>query len=172
MSSLKDRKFSRIEEADNAAGLLALSAPRLPEVVIGTIVRLAENGAPEVDFPANPSGAPVTALTTVAIDASQVGRDAALFFVEGDPLQPLIVGLIHRPEAEPGTREAPVPSGEIEARLEGERVVLTAERQIELRCGKSSLVLTRAGKVLIRGAYLLSRSSGVNRIKGGSVQIN
>ena len=30
----------------------------------------------------------------------------------------------------------------------------------------------RAGKVLIRGAYLLSRSSGVNRIKGGSVQIN
>ena len=28
------------------------------------------------------------------------------------------------------------------------------------------------GKVLIRGTYLLSRSSGVNRIKGGSVQIN
>ena len=50
--------------------------------------------------------------------------------------------------------------------------MLTAEREIELRCGKSSLVLTRAGKVLIRGAYLLSRSSGVNRIKGGSVQIN
>ena len=32
--------------------------------------------------------------------------------------------------------------------------------------------LTRAGKVLIQGAYLLSRSTGVNRIKGGSVQIN
>ena len=44
--------------------------------------------------------------------------------------------------------------------------------EIELRCGKASLILTRAGKVLIRGAYLLSRSSGVNRIKGGSVQIN
>ena len=42
----------------------------------------------------------------------------------------------------------------------------------ELRCGKASITLTRAGKVLIRGAYLLSRSSGVNRIKGGSVQIN
>jgi hypothetical protein len=34
------------------------------------------------------------------------------------------------------------------------------------------LTLTHAGKVLIRGAYVLSRSSGVNRIKGGSVQIN
>lgn len=47
-----------------------------------------------------------------------------------------------------------------------------AEEEIELRCGGASIVLTRAGKVLLRGAYLLSRSSGVNRIKGGSVQIN
>ena len=31
---------------------------------------------------------------------------------------------------------------------------------------------TRAGKVLVRGAYVSSRSSGVQRIKGGSVQIN
>ena len=41
-----------------------------------------------------------------------------------------------------------------------------------LRCGKASITLTREGKVLIKGAYLSSRSSGVNRIKGGSVQIN
>ena len=38
--------------------------------------------------------------------------------------------------------------------------------------GKASITLTREGKVLIRGTYLSSRSSGVNRIKGGSVQIN
>ncbi|XXT19888.1 hypothetical protein WME94_57670 [Sorangium sp. So ce429] len=30
----------------------------------------------------------------------------------------------------------------------------------------------RAGKILIRGEYLLVRASGVNRIQGGSVQIN
>ncbi|MEP7119602.1 MAG: hypothetical protein ABJE95_01785, partial [Byssovorax sp.] len=36
----------------------------------------------------------------------------------------------------------------------------------------SSITLTRAGKILIRGAYVLTRSSGVNRIQGGSVQIN
>jgi hypothetical protein len=140
--------------------------------MIGTIVRLAESGAPEVDFTANPAGAPVAALSIAIIDASQVGRQAALVFIEGDPSRPLIVGLIHHPEVEPATREAPVPPGESEARIDGGRVVLTAEREIELRCGESSLVLTRAGKVLIRGAYLLSRSSGVNRIKGGSVQIN
>jgi hypothetical protein len=32
--------------------------------------------------------------------------------------------------------------------------------------------LTSAGKVMIQGAYLSNRSSGVLRIKGGSVQIN
>jgi hypothetical protein len=41
-----------------------------------------------------------------------------------------------------------------------------------LRCGKSSITLTRAGKVLIEGEYISSRSSGVNRIKGGSIQLN
>ena len=50
--------------------------------------------------------------------------------------------------------------------------MFTAESEIVLRCGEASITLTRAGKVLIRGTYLLSRSSGVNRIKGGSVQIN
>ena len=37
---------------------------------------------------------------------------------------------------------------------------------------KASITLTSAGKILLRGAYILNRSSGVNRIKGGSVQIN
>ena len=56
--------------------------------------------------------------------------------------------------------------------VDGERLVFTAKKEIVLRCGKASITLTRAGKILIRGAYLLSRSSGVNRIKGGSVKIN
>ena len=51
-------------------------------------------------------------------------------------------------------------------------LTFTANKQIVLKCGKASITLTRAGKVLIRGAYLSSRSSGVNRIKGGSIQLN
>ena len=58
------------------------------------------------------------------------------------------------------------------AHIDGERLEFSAEREIVLRCGKASITLTREGKVLIKGAYLSSRSSGVNRIKGGSVQIN
>jgi len=172
MSSLKDRKSSRIEGAA-VIDDLPPPGPVLPEAVIGRIVGISTAGVPEVEFPGSPAAEPIAAQTTAAVGAQHVGHDVALVFVGGDPLRPLILGVIL-----PG-REAPAAPGdqaEAELRpqvlLDGERLVLTADREIELRCGKASLVLTRAGKVLIRGAYLLSRSSGVNRIKGGSVQIN
>jgi hypothetical protein len=41
-----------------------------------------------------------------------------------------------------------------------------------LRCGKASITLTKAGKVLVQGTYVSHRSSGVIRIKGGAVQLN
>jgi hypothetical protein len=53
-----------------------------------------------------------------------------------------------------------------------DRLVLVANREIVLQVGKASITLTQAGKIILRGTYVLSRSSGVNRIKGGSVQIN
>lgn len=56
--------------------------------------------------------------------------------------------------------------------VDGERVVLNGAKQVELRCGEASIVLTAAGKILIRGTYVLSRSSGANRIKGAFVDIN
>ncbi|TIP53764.1 MAG: DUF2345 domain-containing protein, partial [Mesorhizobium sp.] len=53
-----------------------------------------------------------------------------------------------------------------------ERLDLSAEREIVLRCGKASITLTRTGKIILRGTYILSRSSGPNKIKGGSIQLN
>jgi hypothetical protein len=61
---------------------------------------------------------------------------------------------------------------QVEADSEGRRVVVTAKEQLVLRCGKASITLTSAGKLIIQGAYVSSRSTGVLRIKGGSVQIN
>jgi hypothetical protein len=51
-------------------------------------------------------------------------------------------------------------------------VTVTAGSQLVLRCGKASITLTAAGKVLIEGAYVSSRSSGALRLKGGSIQLN
>ena len=59
-----------------------------------------------------------------------------------------------------------------QATVDGQRLELTAERDITLRCGKSSLTLTRDGQISLEGEAVLSRAQGVNRIIGGSVQIN
>jgi hypothetical protein len=91
-----------------------------------------------------------------------------LVFDNNDLRRPIVLGLLQPPSPpEKTTKLQPV-----EAILDGERVTLEANSEIVLRCGKASITLTRAGKVLITGEYLLSRSSGPNRIKGGSVQIN
>jgi len=169
---------------------VAANTDAQPEVILGALVRFDEAGTPLVDWPGNPQENPVPALSTAAYVAADVGRTAALLFAAGDPARPLIVGLVREPmdaviqATEQGERaEAEIladealadeeePDRPFEARVDGERVVISAEEEIVLQCGNASITLTRAGKILLRGAYLLSRSSGVNRIKGGSVQIN
>mgnify|MGYP000442229795 CR=1 FL=1 len=49
---------------------------------------------------------------------------------------------------------------------------ITANERIELRCGKSSIVMEKDGHITIRGTYLVSHASASNRIRGGSVNLN
>ncbi|MBN1508262.1 MAG: hypothetical protein JW955_15550 [Sedimentisphaerales bacterium] len=109
----------------------------------------------------------VASLTDEQLAAAVEHRQEALVtYRNGDPDHPIVIGLL-RPLDASAHRRAPVA-----ARVDDETICLEAKKQIVLKCGKASITLTRAGKVLIRGAYVLTRSSGVNRIKGGSVQIN
>ncbi len=138
------------------------SYKKIDGVVIGRLVGLSESGKPLVEYALNRRNDPLQARTTVTLDKGNVGREIALMFEDGNPDQPIIMGLIHQTEdLQP-----------VVAEVDGERKTLTAKEKIVLRCGKASITLTRAGKIIIRGTYLLNRSSGVNRIKGGSVQIN
>ena len=136
------------------------------EVIIGQLVQLDQTGQTWVDYPRNPTHRPLSALTTIPLSSEQVGREVALLFAEGDLSKPVIIGLIHV------HTKLPQETSTVEAQIDGEKIMLSAKQEMVLKCGKASITLTRAGKVIIRGAYLLSRSSGVNRIKGGSVQMN
>ncbi len=139
---------------------------RLDGVVIGILVGLDENRQPLLAFPGNPSKEGLIAKSTIQLTTQDVGAELALLFVNADPRFPVVIGRMHRPG------EIAMPDREISAELDGERLTFSAQQEIVLKCGKASITLTRSGKVILRGSYLLSRSSGVNRIKGGSVQIN
>jgi hypothetical protein len=138
-------------------------------VVVGELVALAEGGrAPLVRHPMQTDQQALVARSTVDLHGAHVGRPVVLMFEQADPARPIVVGVLREGEGWPeGTPPSPV---QVDA--DGERMIVSAKEQMVLRCGKASITLTKAGKVLIEGAYVLSRSTGVNRVKGGSVQLN
>jgi len=143
--------------------------PRIDGVVVGRILSFDPSGTPLVTFPgAREEG--IAARALASIGPEHTGREVALMFEGGDPARPLIMGPMHTPGARRPAEAASPRRPEVES--DGDRLELTAEKEIVLRCGDASITLTRAGKILIKGAYVLSRSSGVHRIQGGSVEIN
>ncbi|MBV9122842.1 MAG: hypothetical protein JO112_05765 [Planctomycetes bacterium] len=132
-----------------------------PFPVVGTLGEMDPQGVPLVYFQDAPGGNPVPARSVVPLDSGAIGREVVLLFEQGDPGRPLVMGVLRTPRPEP-----------VRTEIDGEKLVLTAEREIVLRCGEASITLTRAGKVLIQGAFVQTKSSGLNRIKGAAVQIN
>jgi hypothetical protein len=144
-------------------------APAMPGAVIGTLIGFRDDGrVPLVLFPGQPGSAGLAAAATLDVHGSHIGRQVVLLFEGENPHRPIIVGLLRTTRA---WTLADQP-GQVEVDADGERLIVTAKEQLVLRCGKASITLTRSGKVLIQGAYVSSRSSGVLRMKGGSVQIN
>jgi hypothetical protein len=102
------------------------------------------------------------------LHAAHIGREVVLVFGEGDPQRPIVLGVLR--EQSPNAL-APH-SGNVEIDADGERMLVSAREQLVLRCGRATLTLTKAGKVIIEGTYVSSQSTGVQRIKGGSIQLN
>jgi hypothetical protein len=146
---------------------------------VGSIVSTAGDGRVTVDFPGNTFG-PLSARWAGSVGeiirgtSRPSGQKILLVFENDDPGLPIIVDVVCESIDEiPDKRLINLQVNKPEEVLiDGRRVTFDAKEEIVLRCGKASVTLTRAGKVLIKGAYLLTRSSGVNRIKGGSIQLN
>jgi len=145
----------------------------LPAVALGQLVAVDQESGPLVDFPFNHSGKMLRARTLIPLDKRHKGREVALVFEDGEVTRPVIVGVVQDWNAPTSDRLEEVEKvGAVAVKHDDDSLLLTADREITFQCGKASITLTSAGKVLLRGTYVLSRSSGVNRIKGGSVQIN
>jgi len=130
---------------------------------LATVERLDDSGTPWIRLPRR---RPLAArwVSGVTVDQLRTAQAAGT---------PVVAALIGKSQAVVlgVLASGPVPAV-AEAKVDGKKVTLTGEDEVTLKCGKASITLTKAGKVLIKGEYVLSRSSGVNRIKGGAVQIN
>lgn len=132
---------------------------RIDGIMIGVLQGF-EDGVPLVAYPANPLDHPIAALSLVVLDDAQVGCEVALQFEQGQVDRPLILGRIIVPGDGAGIVR------------DGDRVCVTGQERIELRCGKASIIMEADGHITIRGSYLVNHATASNRIRGGSVNIN
>ncbi len=107
----------------------------------------------------------VTAQSMVSLDTSHLGNEVAIGFADSDPARPMVLGLIIQPEHAK-------PSQALQANIDGERITLQAQHELELRCGDAAILLTSDGNIQIRGTYITSHASATQRILGGAVSVN
>jgi Domain of unknown function (DUF6484) len=157
-----DQLLPRLDGARMSEPLL------LPGIVVGELLGLRERGRVAlVTYAGRLGQAAVAARSVIELHSAQIGHQVALAFENGDPANPLIIGVL---TSEGWPLEDRPEHVEIEA--DGARLIVSAREQLTLRCGAASITLTREGEVTIKGTRLSSQSSGVNRIKGGSVELN
>lgn len=128
---------------------------------VGYLVNLSDGFAQVVD-----QAAPREVLRSsysIPLSEADVGRQVVLRYNRGQPGNPDIVG------KGPDSSQQGAAPGLLSGACPWE---IAPSGELTLRCGKASITLTPSGKIILRGTYISTRSSGVVRIKGGSVQIN
>ncbi len=179
MGALEDpfQPHTEVAWADDFASLTQRAAsptkPRPAATALPAVARLHGFdllGQPLISQLAACPGELLSARSTVPLQRTMIGHDVVLVFEAGDLRAPIIVGVIKPQALQEGAASSPAVGATVQA--DDERHVIQAEREIVLRCGDASITLTRAGKVIIKGNYILSRSSGYNKIKGAAIDIN
>lgn len=103
----------------------------------------------------------------VECDILQTAEKFPLCLVEGDSV--LVISIENGPHLILG-RIGPSRAGKNGAVAED--LVLDATKSLTLQCGEGSITLRGDGKVLIKGANLISKAEKMNRILGASVAVN
>lgn len=165
-----------------------------PEMtVIGELVGVNENGEPLVSYGNLTSVTALSVLSVGDVATIETFPLQVLITFEHGKSQPIIAGLVSTKlfsmdvlarknervheninwdtQAEEETIVAKA-SNDLGAEIDGKKIVLSGKEEILLKCGKSSILMQRDGKIVIKGSNITSRSSSANKIKGSSVSIN
>jgi hypothetical protein len=131
----------------------------------GRLLFVAEHG----DGSAKPVAIGVALSDGVLVPAARQRQRALVVKSTGPSEQWILIGLV-RERISAAAREAA--GGQLEVMIDGESLRLTAQNQIELRCGKASLVLRQSGRIIVNGTHVVTSSTGPVKIKGATVAIN
>lgn len=134
----------------------AVSGSALPSVTLGTLADISPSGQPLVHWPTSLSHAPVPARSQVPVSPADRGRECTLVFANGDPTQPILLGLL-----QPDTSTA-----------SADPVQIQSDQSIRLQTGQATLELHADGRILLQGRYIRSQAYGPNHLVGGAIKLN
>jgi hypothetical protein len=154
-----------------ADGTSADSTP-IAGAVSGVLVGFAAGGAPLVEIRVGAECSRFVARTCVPLHVCDLWRELVMVFDANNPEAPFVVGVVHSTGERSPVVKPEVPPAPREIEIDGRTLVLSAHETITLQCGEASITLQRDGRIVIRGKHVVSHASGVNRIRGGSVQLN
>jgi hypothetical protein len=142
----------------------------------GTLVGVGKDGRAFVDFPGNLAGPIEARLAFPGAPPAAPATDTPvlLAFEDGDPSLPFILGFIAASfAAEPSANIVmPDRSQLVELNVDGRQLRFTATDQLVLQCGQGSITVTSDGSIEIKGTRIVSRASGIHKIRGAAVRIN
>ena len=125
--------------------------------------------------PENHDGPPVPvaiglALSDGALVPAARNQERALVVRTNDnPPRLVLVGLVRERVAASARDAAP---GQLELKMDGETLRLTAQHEIELKCGNASLTLRQSGRVILKGTHVVTTSTGPVKVKGATIDLN
>lgn len=167
--------------------------------VIGSLIGVNDSGEPLVSFSEETRNAPqiaLNALSTEDVTSIQSFPVKVMINFESDNGQAVISGLVKstlfsmdvlarqndtsnhgaidksQESVEQSTKILSNKPNTLYTEIDGKKIILTGEKEILLKCGKSSILMRRDGKIVIKGDNITSRSSSASKIKGSSVSIN
>lgn len=105
--------------------------------------------------------APRKAHSLVAYSDFAVDDQVVVAHVPGGEADIVILGRLFNPVAPPR-----------DVRVNGRKVAIEANTELILRCGEATIRIAHDGLVAVRGDRVVTQARGVNRIRGGSVEIN
>lgn len=142
----------------------AAPAMAVSTLTLGELLEIRQ-GRPVVRYAGGPAAGLIARVLGAVVTPGQVlpalPCSAMLLLEDGDPLKPVLVGLVYDQLPVPGTLV-----------LDMERIVLQGHREVQLRCGQASVTMRADGKLVVKGTELVSQASATNKIRGATVQLN